>query len=129
MCDLCVEGGGPVSKPIITIHRKEDLVRRSPSSLSPLEEVWDGLDEIPGTGGSPGRPCAATSAARTGGNALGISLAPPIPRFPPAGSCCLCTVRLCENRLANIDGSWRKDKIKRKERRKGSRARGKNGAL
>lgn len=76
-------------------------------------------DDIPGTR-SPGRPCAATSAARTGGSAPGISLAPPLPLIPSAESCCLFTGRLGENRLANIDSPWRKDGIKRMERRKGS---------
>lgn len=73
---------GIVSKPIITIHSKDDLPRPSPSSY-PLGEVWFGCplsqppaDEIPRTrrwrcwggwrvGGSPGTVCAATSAALT----------------------------------------------------------------
>lgn len=122
---------GVVSKPLITIHSKDDLPRPSPGSSrwgrsgsdphsSSSSSSLD-ADEIPRTRGAVGgvpwdRVCCCICCPLRAHRATAVGISSmPLPHVSPPRlwdlrSFSRCTVRLCEERLANIDSSWRRSK-------------------
>ena len=137
---------GLVSKPIITIHSKDDLPCPSPcSSLwrgsgrvgcppsppSPPPGRWWNSEDKGCGGGGDGGPLGPDvlihllpllTRARWNGCGHLINASPASYPLRPGDLCSRssrCAAGLCEKRLANIDSSWRMEEIKVGRRRRG----------